>query len=711
MLVEKSKNGTGAVDEEDIELVEGLEAPREGEPRDAVEGAENQQDEIVVQCACCAVLATWKGMSWLHGLDLVASIRMFSLCWVVVECLEGPPLILVLPFGFWLFFEAAYKCCFWGVSMSTTTTAILQCIWFPFSFLLTVLAGATALGFAMFLFTEPDGQLVFGREVVYSVSMLTAAACFLSLLCQIALLVCAIKLLCCGNCASTSDSALLCGCAAYSPCCLQCCRAVCTKCRCPQPSPLPLQAPAPSPDDTPRRLGSALGLSFRALFREPRVDVRTVGFVTSALLALLGFIFVVIATHLTLAYSVYTTDKNVDYSHCEPMLATGPCAVPFPSSHWLESDTTSLVTGVRIRMAPNTLPYTKRGAHLTPNLMNTMDGFSLLSPLLWHLDNEVVMNSQLVPFTDIAKSLLSNSTTLLLHVESGELHPHFSEVDKIETLTDSLDEKDAPTSTQLSYMMPATTLLPNATYVAVVKGLTGSGGRTLAATARTAEYVTAYLGGSMSTVAGDARYNRFAASGGAFPLLESLGVNLDDVQLLWDFRTASTNTSQTDLQNMKRLVEERMDAALAQDPTGAGLWERTMDMTEKGFCAGGYYRLSVPWFLESEKAAVGRAGDEFDFSLLDGSAADVPMVSKAGRIGAFIGVPCSYTSSTTPATRRGLLEYGHGWGAQFKQCHKLHGEVTEAWVTESEADKSITYAEEPMADEDLRDRHKKALAR
>lgn len=80
------------------------------------------------------------------------------------------------------------------------------------------------------------------------------------------------------------------------------------------------------------------------------------------------------------------------------------------------------------------------------------------APILWHLDD--VRSADLVSFEYVERSVLKNSSTLIVRMDTLDAHPHFTE-------TDHLD--DDP-NTRILYSVPATALQCNTTYIVIVKG-------------------------------------------------------------------------------------------------------------------------------------------------------------------------------------------------------------------------------------------------
>jgi len=116
---------------------------------------------------------------------------------------------------------------------------------------------------------------------------------------------------------------------------------------------------------------------------------------------------------------------------------------------------------------------------------------------------------------DVAETLAFNSSTLILDMDTGLLHPHFAELDYMEEYVEG---------PRLAYLMPAKRLQNDRHYAVVVQNTT------LAATPLISEYVAAYRSGAPgAALLADLRYIRFRDH--VFPLLESRAVDLLKVQV------------------------------------------------------------------------------------------------------------------------------------------------------------------------------------
>ncbi len=280
---------------------------------------------------------------------------------------------------------------------------------------------------------------------------------------------------------------------------------------------------------------------------------------------------------------------SVQYSGCDPMVSKR-CLMPFPSSYWLRDDP-STITGYRVEIGSKTLPYAKRGSHTSPTVLNRYDGFAVGVPIIWHLPN--VNEAELISFEYIDRSVLVNSTSLIIELETGATHPHFTEKDYLD-----------PSDDRMMYSIPASALKFNTTYVVVIKNLTRSNGALLPPAPLWQKYKSAYV--SNGSIDGDARFDRFKTT--VFPLLHSLNIPLEATQLVWDFHTVSAHSMSEKLMNVTRIT----DVKVAHEMSNERLSYRHISTTTSDcpkhesskIAAASFYRIDVPWFLESFEASI-----------------------------------------------------------------------------------------------------------
>jgi hypothetical protein len=117
------------------------------------------------------------------------------------------------------------------------------------------------------------------------------------------------------------------------------------------------------------------------------------------------------------------------YSDCDPVAPT-LCGLPFPSTFYMKEDSGS-PTGWRVNLGETTLPLRADidGVRLqpAPTYWNERDGWSVGTPMLAHFPSLSLDN--VVGHDRLADSLLDDSTTIVIDVNTGERVAHWGELD------------------------------------------------------------------------------------------------------------------------------------------------------------------------------------------------------------------------------------------------------------------------------------------
>lgn len=338
-----------------------------------------------------------------------------------------------------------------------------------------------------------------------------------------------------------------------------------------------------------------------------------------------SLIFCSIVLHDFLRYSYYQSASKAAYTNCDEMI-NEYCSLPFPSYVWLKDDP-STESGLRVNIQSSTLPYTKTGKFISGEYLNNFDGFSISSPLLWYLED--VDESQFISYRNIGQSVILNSTSLIINVDSGELHPHFAELDYLN-----------PGDNKIAYLQPSKSLMYNTHYVVVIKALRSSSTQQMIATVPLLqEYISAYENQTTyvaNSNVNQQRYERFTTT--IFPILQSIGVNMNELQIVWDFHTTSRSSLLSPIVSVHNVTLSRVGEVLGvtkdeiyQDVSDfIETLESTQDIQENDLKGGVqssdwlyrstltsqqtcdnsadtimasavYYRINVPWFLHSLK--------------------------------------------------------------------------------------------------------------
>jgi hypothetical protein len=201
---------------------------------------------------------------------------------------------------------------------------------------------------------------------------------------------------------------------------------------------------------------------------------------------------------------------------CHP-LAVGDCLLPWPSSFYLQPDS-STATGYRVSLPASAMVRDQTGTPMDPTYLNKMDGFSAAGTLVANLKTRLDAK-QLPAYSDLTQSLDASSTVQLIDVKTGERVPLFAEV----------DNNAAPDEDQVLLIHPMIRLQPKSRYVVALQKLTDVNGKKVS----NAPFEALKAGTVTSAALKALDYKDI------FATLASAGLNKDDLTLAWDFVTAS----------------------------------------------------------------------------------------------------------------------------------------------------------------------------
>jgi hypothetical protein len=114
-------------------------------------------------------------------------------------------------------------------------------------------------------------------------------------------------------------------------------------------------------------------------------------------------------------------------SGCD-VLDTRSCLLPFPSDAYTVEDTAT-ATGRRVAL-PQGLLVNTAGQPLDPTEWNRNDGFSPSTPILVHVPGIDPDLTNLPTEGDIGMSVTAESATVIVDLDSGQLVPHWAEMDR-----------------------------------------------------------------------------------------------------------------------------------------------------------------------------------------------------------------------------------------------------------------------------------------
>ncbi len=217
---------------------------------------------------------------------------------------------------------------------------------------------------------------------------------------------------------------------------------------------------------------------------------------------------------------------------CDP-IAPAYCGHPFPSNVFTRDDP-STETGRRLELSDAMMPTTKSGVRAMASRWSTRDGFSPGSGPMVHLPGAT--STGLPTAFSIESSLRDDAPTILLDAETGERVPHFAELDATAT-----DPKRA-----LLFIRPAMRLQNARRYIVALRGVLGEDGEPLPASEAFATLRDRTPFPDEPSI--DARRALYAD---IFARLQDAGIERADLQLAWDFTTASDGDNTGWLMHMR----------------------------------------------------------------------------------------------------------------------------------------------------------------
>jgi hypothetical protein len=242
--------------------------------------------------------------------------------------------------------------------------------------------------------------------------------------------------------------------------------------------------------------------------------------------------------------------------------------------------------------------------------------------------------------TDLGASLEADARTMILNLATGERIPHWAELDRS---TDSQSERTL-------MIQPAVRLDDATRYVVALRGLESSLGQVLPATTL-----------MQQLLAGTGPEDRQPLyDEELLPAIEEAGWSRDELQIAWDFTTASRESTTGWLLHMR-------DVALAETAEGGPSF--TIDSVEDDWNNDHIaYRvfgtMQAPRFLTGSEAGARLVFGDDGMPALNGTM-DVPFE---------VLIPNSAVADPKP-----LLQYGHGLFGEFHQVESSH---FRSWIDE-----------------------------
>ena len=297
-------------------------------------------------------------------------------------------------------------------------------------------------------------------------------------------------------------------------------------------------------------------------------------------------------------------EPNVDWPHvvCD---AFDPnyCAFPFPSNVFTVADD-GTPTGRRVRYDQEAAPTTLAGTKVDLSVLDRSDGFSTSAALMVHLPGATVTG--LPSPLDIGLSVEATSPTVLLDADSGERVPHISELDMTHP-----DE-----ARRVFYLRPVVPLKEGTRYIAAIRNVVDDGGTPLPPSPAFEALR------DLRPIDDESIEARRPLYADIFARLGEAGIERDNLQLAWDFTTASR-------ENITGSMVHIRDEAL--EVVGAGGPAYAIEEVEEDFSEEIMRRvagtITVPLYLETAETGSGfNWGDDgmpeqngfadFDFEIL-----------------------------------------------------------------------------------------------
>ncbi len=307
---------------------------------------------------------------------------------------------------------------------------------------------------------------------------------------------------------------------------------------------------------------------------------------------------------------------------CDPT-APSLCGLPFPSTFYMTEDA-STTTGWRIALPDAALPINSNGMQPTGQFLNERDGWSVGTPMMAHFESLSVAN--LVGHDRIGDSLLDDSATIVIDLDTGERVAHWAERDI------AIEDGDR----SLLMIHPAAPLAYGHHYVVGLRNLEATDGSAIAPSDAWSALRDGNLPDGMDE-ARKAHYNDVV-----FPALSAQGWDPTETTLAWDFYTGSRQ------QITGRAVHVRDLAIAALPPDGPTYTITTIEEAPNEHTA---FRvkgtLEVPLFTDVDDSGAILTRDENGMPYINGTTT-VPFT---------VIIPNILVNEARPGP---VVQYGHG---------------------------------------------------
>ncbi len=322
---------------------------------------------------------------------------------------------------------------------------------------------------------------------------------------------------------------------------------------------------------------------------------------------------------------------------CDPL--GGRCGMPFPSNVYRVDDPDKKnPSGKRVQFGKYTLPHYqgKKSFFMDPSLWYDSDGFSPgQAPFTWL---EGATAAGLATPDTIPSTLSPDSPSILLDADTGELVPHWIDIDM------STKEEDE----RAVLVRPAVRLKDNTRYIVALRNVKDQGGAAIPASKA---FTALRDGGSYNHPSIELRRELYKD---IFAKLEAAGVKKDGLQIAWDYTTATREN------NTRWLVHMR-DEALAKYTSFQYKIEKVEEDPNKWTAKRVHVKFTVPRYLTTEERY--DAGKGGPVSRLVFGPDGNPQQNGEFDWDLVVHIP----KSTATGEKHGLLQNGHGLlGSRFE---------------------------------------------
>lgn len=315
---------------------------------------------------------------------------------------------------------------------------------------------------------------------------------------------------------------------------------------------------------------------------------------------------------------------------CDPLVPEH-CGFPFPSNVWLRDDPTGKnPSGKSVRFGTNTLPLNaKTSTHLDPSVLYDLDGFSPGNAPMTYLVGAVATG--LATPATIASTIDPSSPTILLDADTGMLVPHFVDIDMSVAAADQ----------RALMIRPVIRLKDKTRYIVAIRQVVDASGNVIAPSPVFKDLRDGTNASGDPSVA-----SRRPLYRDIFNKLGAVGVKKADLQIAWDYTTASKESMTGDM------VAMRDDALAVVGSDGPSfVFNRVEENPNPNLLRKIYVTMTVPLYLNSSTY---NAGDPVPYITRD----DQGKPKQNGTMDweVLINVPLSVQT----AGKHGLIQNGHG---------------------------------------------------